>query len=118
MPPPRPNPPESCLVKIGYILFFLLGLAVIGYFVRNEVSRREAAYRLWQAERFPPPGPAVWNWANLQGNIIRATFIRLEDDKVTLQKADGKPVTLPLDTLDAPSQKLARALAAGGLPGM
>ena len=113
----RPSPPESCLVKCGYVLFLLLGLAVIAYGVRWKMLANEAAYRQHQIERGLTPAPTFLNWTSLQGASVRATFVRLEGENVTVKNTDGQFLTFPLRDLDAASQKLARA-ASAGLPGM
>jgi hypothetical protein len=42
---------------------------------------------------------------------IKAKFVRLNDDQVTLEKEDGESLTVALDKLSEPDQKLARELA-------
>ena len=42
---------------------------------------------------------------------IKAKFVALNNDSVTLEKEDGETVTVALDKLSEPDQKLARQLA-------
>ncbi len=50
------------------------------------------------------------SWTNTEGRAIEARFLRLVDEAVTLVMRDGKSYQVPLATLSADSQALARKL--------
>jgi|GEM_PF-465113 len=52
------------------------------------------------------------NWTSADGRTIRATFVRLTGDDVTLTLANGKAATLSLDKFAEDSQKRAKELGA------
>ncbi len=58
------------------------------------------------------PGATVRTWSS-KGNkfTITAKFVGLSNESVTLEKEDGETVTVALDKLSEPDQKLARQLA-------
>lgn len=55
--------------------------------------------------------PELESWTGSNGKTLQARFIRLVDDKVTLEMEDGKTYTLPLDRLAESSRERARELA-------
>ncbi|HVX14141.1 MAG TPA: trypsin-like peptidase domain-containing protein [Pirellulales bacterium] len=66
------------------------------------------------------PSPAVTSdsklrtWSNKSGKFkIKAKFVELKNDSVTLEKEDGETVTVALDKLSEADQKAARELAEG-----
>jgi hypothetical protein len=58
------------------------------------------------------PGATLRTWSS-QGNkfTIKAKFVGLSNDVVTLAKDDGETLTVALDKLSEADQKLARQLA-------
>jgi hypothetical protein len=53
--------------------------------------------------------PEVRTWTDDTGkHTVQASFVALETDQVTLQKADGKEITLPLARLSKNDQQLAK----------
>jgi S1-C subfamily serine protease len=65
-----------------------------------------------EAKKAAAPGAALRTWTS-KGNkfTIKAKFVALSDDSVTLEKEDGETLTVALDKLSEPDQKLARQLA-------
>ncbi len=59
-------------------------------------------------------------WANREGKIITATFVRIEGENVVIKLANGRQVPYPLEKLNAASEeqahKLAAAMVAEGKP--
>ncbi len=65
-----------------------------------------------EKKKSPPAGATLRTWSS-KGNkfTIKAKFVELSKDTVTLEKEDGEAVTLTLDKLSEADQKLARQLA-------
>ncbi len=65
-----------------------------------------------EKKKSPPAGATLRTWAS-KGNkfTIKAKFVELKDDSLTLEKEDGEAVTLSLDKLTEADQKAARQLA-------
>jgi hypothetical protein len=59
----------------------------------------------------PAAAASLENWQNKTGKVIKAAFVSLKDDKVTLRMESGKEYILPLGTLALTSQVRARELA-------
>jgi hypothetical protein len=56
--------------------------------------------------------PATREWTDAGGTRkIEATFIKLEDDKLTIRRKDGKEFTVPLSAFIEQDQEIARRLA-------
>ena len=55
--------------------------------------------------------PEIEAWTSTDGKVVKARFVRLEDDKLTVETAAGKSYTFPLDRLDQKSQAKAKELA-------
>ena len=51
------------------------------------------------------------SWTNTKGKTIRAQFVSLEGEQITLKKADGKTVSFKLSLLSEKSQERAKELA-------
>ena len=62
----------------------------------------------------PAPAAVMENWQNKDGKIIRAAFVALKDNMVTIRTDAGKEFTLPLDSLALTSQVRARELEQAG----
>lgn len=57
---------------------------------------------------------ALRTWSDRSGKFsIKARFVELNGDEVTLEKEDGKTVSIPLDKLKDADRKLAKELASG-----
>lgn len=52
-------------------------------------------------------------WTSSNGKTLQAKFVSLENNMITLEMADGKSHTLPMDRLDPASQEKARARSSG-----
>lgn len=60
----------------------------------------------------PKPKGEIVEWTDKTGKFtVKARFVSLEDDKLTLEKADGKPVTMAISKLNDVGQKRAKKLA-------
>lgn len=57
---------------------------------------------------------ALRSWSDKSGKFsIKARFVEIDGDEVTLEKEDGKKVSIPLEKLKEADRKLARELAGG-----
>lgn len=58
-------------------------------------------------------GAKLRTWSDKSGKFsVKARFVELKDDKVTLEREDGKKVTLSIDKLNDADRKVAEELAA------
>jgi len=63
-----------------------------------------------KSSTYKPPAP-LKDWTNSEGKTVKARFIKLNEDSVTLKTATGKQVDYPLDKLSSESQAQAKASA-------
>ncbi|MDF1814903.1 MAG: hypothetical protein P1V20_22055 [Verrucomicrobiales bacterium] len=56
-----------------------------------------------------PSSATMTTWTSIEGRIIQATMLRLDGDRVILQRKDGVVFSLPLSKLSADSQAAAKA---------
>lgn len=52
-------------------------------------------------------------WTSSNGKTLQAKFVSLDNNMVTLEMADGKSHTIPMERLDPTSQEKARARSSG-----
>ena len=64
----------------------------------------------------PPDPTALYSWTDSKGRTLKARFIKANSSTVTLNW-NGKVVPIPFASLDAPTQMLARQLAASQTKG-
>jgi S1-C subfamily serine protease len=65
-----------------------------------------------EKKKSPPAGATLRTWSSKGDKfVIKAKFVELTKDLVTLAKEDGETVTLALDKLSEADQKVARQLA-------
>ncbi len=62
-----------------------------------------------------PPHSQPMNWTNAEGKTIRASFVKIIGEKITLRMANGKSYEIAMSTLSADSQLQARKAAGASI---
>ncbi len=62
-----------------------------------------------EEEAVKAAAPKEETWTNTKGSIIKATFVSLQEDQITLKLENGKETTFSLDLLSEESRTLAKS---------
>lgn len=85
----------------------------VGFHLLSTNAAQFAKRLAGQGEKSAPAVEATLDyedWTGSNGKVIKAKFVKLVDDKVTLEMESGKNYTLPLDRLTKASQNRAKEL--------
>jgi len=76
----------------------------------KKTLKEEESNNITSAEPSKSKPQQYLEWKNLEGKAIKAKYVKLEDDLVTLILVSGSTVKYPINKLTEDSQKLAKSL--------